>query len=122
MREPHDGSWAAADQSDGPGAWTEPRQTPVLRSIQQVAADRAGGRPRAPAGAPGGGGGTEQLSEDHEGVWTPSTPTPLWHLSPVTTPSHHRRSPPCANGSQCRPTGSIPATSTMRSAARLVAP
>jgi len=41
MREPHDGSWAAADQSDNPGAWTEPRQAPVLRSIQQVAAVRA---------------------------------------------------------------------------------
>src|SRR5665648_576482 len=40
MREPHDGSWAAADQSDNPGAWTEPRQAPVLRSIQQVAALR----------------------------------------------------------------------------------
>jgi len=28
-------------ESDNPGTWTEPRQAPVLRSIQQVAALRA---------------------------------------------------------------------------------
>jgi hypothetical protein len=29
------------NESDGPGTWTEPRQTPVLRSMKQVAASRA---------------------------------------------------------------------------------
>jgi hypothetical protein len=41
MSEPHGTrqvSVGSRNQSDGPGAWTEPRQTPILRSTKQVAA------------------------------------------------------------------------------------
>jgi hypothetical protein len=41
MSEPHGTrqvSVGSRNESDGPGAWTEPRQTPILRSTKQVAA------------------------------------------------------------------------------------
>lgn len=43
---PDQQTWAGANQSDGPNTWTETRQTPVLRSMKQVAAD--GPRPTLP--------------------------------------------------------------------------